>query len=607
MAIVFDCPHCKTNYRLKDEFAGKTATCKNPNCRKVIPIPKPNTPVLASKKVNVDELAAQLFADEGPAVQKVAEEQIQVTCIGCDHVWFVEASKEGKNVLCPECRKPNRVPLRQKEQKADWRTGGTGKPSMARVETGMDVQGAFASAHAGGISQQTAHEIVKDREAEEEPEVRRKRLIKRGLIGTVVVALLAGGIYYLVKQRKEVATDAKMEQAVAELTGESGTKDVRFHALIHRASGEHRIRTASNKKEAKDALVDLRTAKNELGNPNGGLKPTDPDRNGTLVEVAITMTELLGTTEQVENESRSTKDDVVKETRETLQRLNGGSGDTELCGDALRAITRRSVAKGHDSVASDVARQLPKPDEMVGQVGLEMLRIDRDRLKGDVEKLLNTVPNSDAPSIIALRQILGKPGPKKEGEAAPTSPIASAQVAAFKGDVGAVNSALRGVKPEDRLRGLAAAAQILIDTKPADAATLLLVAAKEAKEAKAYSSSWLVVRICRLLAQAEKVTEAEDLAKSVSDSQAQAWARLAILRERLAAAKKVNSKAEDGWLDSVGDPTKFAAAAKAYEEVARHNAAGGFPHPAVDTWEKGKVKPFGTAGIILGKDDKKAQ
>ena len=90
MAIVFNCPHCKTDYRLKDEFAGKTATCKNPNCRKVIPIPKPNTPVLASKKVNVDELAAQLFAEEGAPGQKVAEEQIQVTCIGCDHVWFVD-------------------------------------------------------------------------------------------------------------------------------------------------------------------------------------------------------------------------------------------------------------------------------------------------------------------------------------------------------------------------------------------------------------------------------------------------------------------------------------------------------------------------------------
>src|SRR6188474_111721 len=104
MAIVFDCPHCKTNYRLKDEFAGKTATCKNPNCRKVIPIPKPvgvgASSKLVAKPVDVDAIAAAAFLDE-PAAQADAEQEamIQVTCIGCDHVWSVEASKEGKNVL----------------------------------------------------------------------------------------------------------------------------------------------------------------------------------------------------------------------------------------------------------------------------------------------------------------------------------------------------------------------------------------------------------------------------------------------------------------------------------------------------------------------------
>src|SRR5262249_49838277 len=143
--------------------------------------------------------------------------------------------------------------------------------------------------------------------------------------------------------------------------------------------------------------------------------------------------------------------------------------------------------------------------------------------------------------------------------------------------------------------------------KPAEATSLLNSAATEAKQTKAYNTPWVVVRICRLLAQVGQYEPAEDLAKSISDTQAQAWARLAILRERLAAAKKTNAKAEDGWRDSVGDRTKCAAAAKAYEEVARHNAACGHEYPAMNNWEKGKVKPFGTAGIILGKEDRKAQ
>ena len=147
MAIVFDCPHCKTSYRLKDELAGKTATCKNPNCRKVIPIPQPT--VLTAAAADLDAIAAAAFSDEGLPALQAAGATIEITCSGCDHVWSVEASKEGKNVLCPECRRPNRVPLRR-EEKADWRTGQAGKPSMAKVETGMDREGAFASTRPAG-------------------------------------------------------------------------------------------------------------------------------------------------------------------------------------------------------------------------------------------------------------------------------------------------------------------------------------------------------------------------------------------------------------------------------------------------------------------------
>src|SRR5262249_2526962 len=146
MAIVFDCPHCKTNYRLRDEFGGKTATCKNPNCRKVIPIPMPRTPVAVSPH-DLDAMAAAAFSDQ-PVEQQAGGEMIAVTCSACDHAWTVEANKEGKNVLCPECRRPNRVPMRKKQEKADWRTGGG--PSMAKKETGLDREGAFGTVGMGG-------------------------------------------------------------------------------------------------------------------------------------------------------------------------------------------------------------------------------------------------------------------------------------------------------------------------------------------------------------------------------------------------------------------------------------------------------------------------
>src|SRR3954463_6268543 len=64
MAIEFDCPHCQTHYRLKDEFGGKTATCKNPNCRKVIPIPKPESNGKPVAPADLDAIAAAAFAEE---------------------------------------------------------------------------------------------------------------------------------------------------------------------------------------------------------------------------------------------------------------------------------------------------------------------------------------------------------------------------------------------------------------------------------------------------------------------------------------------------------------------------------------------------------------
>ncbi len=307
---------------------------------------------------------------------------------------------------------------------------------------------------------------------------------------------------------------------------------------------------------------------------------------------------MLGSSEQVANGSRFKKEDVLTEIRRTLQHVK----DSELCADTLRAITRKAVAKGHPTLPGDVARQMPKSDEMLGQVGLEMLQIDKEGLRPEVEKIIASVPASSAPSIIAVRGILKKPAPKKEGEPQPVSMIATAIEAAFKGDSGSILGNLRATKPEDRVIGLTAAARVLVETKPSEAVTLLQAAAKEASEAKAYSTPWVVVRICRLLAKAGQYDSAEALATTLSNAEAKGWARLEILRGRLAAAK--DSKADDAWLDPIGDPTKLAAAAQAREEIARHNAAAGIDYPGITLWEKGKVRPFGIAGTVLGRDDR---
>jgi hypothetical protein len=588
MAIVFDCPHCKTNYRLKDEFAGKTATCKNPGCRKVITIPKPTAATATPKKIDVEALAAAAFSDESAPTATAVEELIQVTCSGCDHIWSVEASKEGKNVLCPECRRPNRVPMRKKEEKADWRTGGAG-PQGRRVETGED-KGVWTG-QAGSIGQETARAIVKERDSQEEPGVRRKRWIKRGIYGFIAAGVLTGGIYYLVKSKREDRADSTMEAAVAEV--KEAKADARYLALIHRASGEYRARDAK-KDEAKAALNELKLARNGIKlNPTTGTMTSD--QNAILAEIAITMTELAGSAEQVDAGERLKKDEVVKEIRQTLSTMT----DPEAVADAMRAITRK-LAKDHSASAQEIARQLS--NEVLGQVGLELLRMDREKNGSEAEKVLSSVPagaTAEAASIKSLRNIL-KPGGKKDKETG-TSP----EAAALMGNTADAKRAADGLKtPQERVKALATVAHAVSESNPTEAANIGEMASGVLKsDPKMPISPFVTVKLCRLLAKAGRGDSAESLAASMPDKEAQSWARLEILRGKLAQGTQ---KGESELLTAMGDPTKVPAAAKAHEDLARHNAAHGHDYSAIiKTWPKGTVKPFGDAGLLLGKQDEK--
>jgi hypothetical protein len=159
-------------------------------------------------------------------------------------------------------------------------------------------------------------------------------------------------------------------------------------------------------------------------------------------------------------------------------------------------------------------------------------------------------------------------------------------------------------KPDDRVRAYAAAAHAAPDAQAAEAAECAQLAFDTLKADPKIAPPSVGVRVCRVLARFGKFDAAEELAKKLPDAQTQSWARLEVLRGRLAQAK--GQKAEDAWLDPVGDPLKEPAAAKAREEIARHNAAHGHDYQAiVKTWEAGKVRPFGTAGRILGLGDKK--
>jgi ribosomal protein S27E len=601
MAIVFNCPYCSTNYRLKNEFGGKTATCKNPICRKVIPIPKPTAAELAAAPADLDSFAAAAFADDLAKADKPTEQMIQVVCTGCDHTWSVEVSKEGKNVRCPECGKVVRVPMRKMEEKADWRSGAG--PTLARRETGLDRQGAFGTAAMGGISEGTAREIVKDRDAEEEPEERRKKLIKRGVLLLVVAAAVGVAGYFALKTQKEIKTDANMAQAVKEQK-EQGTKDPRFEAIIHRASAEYKCRTAASTEEAAEALKEIQKARNSA-KASPGAKGPPTDNSAILAELAVTIPQLLGTTEQVDKGVRFKKDVVVKELRQTIQEIS----DPDLKAEFIRAATRECAKKGQPTVAEEVAHQLGvgESNELIAQIGLELLRLNRAQFAGDAEGLLKKLGNADTPGTQALRAALGKPGPvKKEGDTPPQpSQAASAEADAIKGDIAKAKAAKTISRRDERAKTLAAVGQTFLESNPGEAVPLLVDAAKILKDSQGTISPWVSIRVCRLLGRAGQAEEAESLSASLPDDQTKSWGRLEALRGRLESLK--SQKGDDTWLDPIGDPTKLAAAAKAREVMARHNAAaglGGEYQGVVKKWPIGSVRPFGVAGIVLGQLDR---
>jgi hypothetical protein len=600
MAIEFNCPHCKTHYRLKDEFGGKTATCKNPDCRKVIPIPKSSGRLLTSAPADLDAIAAAAFADEAAKADKTVEQMIPVNCTGCDYAWTVEVSKEGKNVRCPECGKVVRVPVRKKEEKADWRTGGGG-PSLAKRETGLDREGAFGTAHMGGISEGTAREIVKSREDEEEPEERRRKFIKRAVLFLLILAVGGVAAYFALKTRKEMKTEANMAQAVKEQK-EQGVKDPRFEAIMIRASAEYKCRTASSGEEAGEALKEVQRSRNSLKQAHGGKGPS-ADAAGLLAEAALTMPQLLGSTADVDKGIRHKDGDVAREMRQTVELIT----DPDLVAEIIRAATRESAHKGHPTLLETVANQRADKEELDAQIALELLRLDPNKYRGDAEALLGKLGTADTPGTQALRTALGKPLPaKKKDENPAPSPAATAEAEAIKGNTAAAAKAARSVSGAgEKAKTLAAVGQTMLQSSPGEAGPVLVDASKTLKSAQGIVSPWVSIRVCRLLGRAGQVEEAESLAASLPDDQTKAWARLEALRGRLETMK--DKKAEDAWLDSIGDPTKLAAAAKAREVIARHNSAtghGGEYQKVVDKWTAGSIRPFGMAGLVLGQLDR---
>ena len=217
MAIEMQCPACKKAYRLKDELAGKKVTCANAECRTVFGVPvKPGTaptPTLAALKATAakspakpvakaparaaappafDVETAALTALNDDPDEVVAETRVvAVKCSNCDHQWSEPWEKQGKNVLCPECRSRQRVPVPEaKGGKTDWRKDGM--PAGRKIEK---LEGVTSSTDAGYVTGESLRAAGLGR-AELEPRPVWQKLAAVGLPLTLVTLLGLGVVAY---------------------------------------------------------------------------------------------------------------------------------------------------------------------------------------------------------------------------------------------------------------------------------------------------------------------------------------------------------------------------------------------------------------------------
>ena len=209
MAIVFDCPHCKKPYKLKDELAGRKATCKNPDCRKQITIP-----VLPSAE-ELEAAALSALAEETLKQEEEtapAEKGIPMTCSYCGINWTEPMSKAGKNTLCPnpECRQRIRVPEPKVDKPHDWRQQNTKLPSLAKQDR-PQLEGVQDAAEAKVVSGESLREAgATGIEYEPRP---LKRTLMFVALGLALVGGIAFGIYYLVSRNTEKGEDQLMADA----------------------------------------------------------------------------------------------------------------------------------------------------------------------------------------------------------------------------------------------------------------------------------------------------------------------------------------------------------------------------------------------------------
>lgn len=615
--IKFSCPTCTKPFVVKDQLAGRKATCQGCKTELVIPKASGEPAQIAPKPApartaplpppDAEAVAAEAFADEPVKEEPKEVGVVKFACPQCDEPIELSAELAGKRAPCPSCRRIIKVPELIKQDPKDWRKVDK-IPSAARRDLGPVPEGAWGSSSATVVSREA---LV---EADAIPQVKERlttvQKVNRGLAAAAVLAacgLLVWAGFGLWARNRQARLLTRALNAV-----ESGTVRLNTEAAaeIQRAAAEYYLHAGN----AEEALKRFRRARSLLT----GEGSATADRDLALIDLVLSQLELGGDKEEAERGGRVKWDELAKDLGQTLRGLRTPEGQAW----AVRAVTRKLVEKGQAELAPALAGQIAADDPagMAALVGLvcRLLKQEAlaDRLAEEASRLLpspNTPANPPASLSVPVVALLVASGKGERVGALlpanlpePPAPvrIGTAQGLAVQGRLDqARNAALAPGTPLARLEALLAVAAVAADTKPESAREYVQEAVKLlSTDLKTESPSpWLLFELTWIAARTGEGEVALKMAQTIPDPGLRSRAQWAIVQERLHASTEPMAETIVQSVDK-GTPSQ----ARAVTALARHNARfGSDTQDWVDGLEPDWLRPFGYLGLALGLQDAK--
>jgi hypothetical protein len=645
MPIDAKCPFCEKGYRLKDDLVGKKVTCANQDCRKVFTVapsangthpPKPAAPpkpAPARPPVDAEELAAAALNDDP---DEVPEEQktIAMTCSICEHKWPVAWAMQGKNVLCPDCKHRQKVPVQEKGKKGGWRERN--EPEGVKRDKLDDVMSARDNSMVSGSTLLETGAVKIDYEP-----LPTSIYVKWAAIIGIPFLLLVGAGFYWMKSR----TDRHEEQVVAEYDKVLESDDMKalplYQAALRIALGEYEAR--KNDPEQRSKAVEYFSG----ALANLGSAPRTPDREHLYGELALALLHLGGEGQDVTDKRKlswlppqqtaaagakvkpnpAELEGVQGQLRRVLNGLKETRADFHVRAAVLRRLTRELLKVNQLEVVRSTLPALFDADEQweaEGQIALECFRAGQKDRADEVANKMRAAftaaqpPKADPPiaSVQALWILLDTKGVPTLVPAPSAADIPDATrwaytaVNVLKNNPSEARSiANRAGKTEAKIRALALAAEW--SDKPGEFLDSAEAAVKDEvrkRDPNVVLSPGILLRLAQMSARAGAADKAEEFVKPIFDEHMKPFVKAEILRHKLAADRGQQPKDEDAELPAEIDVKKLKLGhAWGRYHLARHNGIRtndkGLANAYAKNWPRNVIAPFGQIGVTLGVQD----